>query len=272
MMEKSPFLWNDLPEQYSDAVRSQAFIGEELIHTIDFKPTDLVLDAGCGVGNLTLEIARKVPEGSITGMDISQGRIDQCKELFRKEKIFNARFYTGSIEEMTEEEEYTIIFSNSVFQWVTDLNRAMDHFHRALRPGGLMAIQFPRLFGDHPMIFYPEKAIRELRLEEYFIDWSFPACVPSKEELMHAMERAGFTGILIREDETAFSFPTAQKLFDHFKNVGYVRYVQRLPEEYKEAFLQKILQDIEEDYTKNKTQRCRRWFVYGRKKEGTATL
>ena len=272
MMEKSPFLWNDLPEQYSDAVRSQAFIGEELIHTIDFKPTDLVLDAGCGVGNLTLEIARKVPEGSITGMDISQGRIDQCKELFRKEKIFNARFYTGSIEEMTEEEEYTSIFSNSVFQWVTDLNRAMDHFHRALRPGGLMAIQFPRLFGDHPMIFYPKKAIRELRLEEYFIDWSFPACVPSKEELMHAMERAGFTGILIREDETEFSFPTAQKLFDHFKNVGYVRYVQRLPEEYKEAFLQKILQDIEEDYTKNKTQRCRRWFVYGRKKEGTATL
>ena len=51
------------------------------------------------------------------------------------------------------------------------------------------------------------------------------------------------------------------------KIVGY-----ELPEEYKEAFLQKILQDIEEDYTKNKTQRCRRWFVYGRKKEGTATL
>ena len=93
-----------------------------------------------------------------------------------------------------------------------------------------------------------------------------------EEELKKAMERAGFSEILIREDETAFSFPTAQKLFDHFKNVGYVRYVQRLPEEYKEAFLQKILQDIEEDYTKNKTQRCRRWFVYGRKKEGTATL
>ena len=85
------------------------------------------------------------------------------------------------------------------------------------------------------------------------------------------MEQAGFSEILIREDETAFSFSTAQKLFDHFKNVGYARYVQRLPEEYREGFLQKILQDIEEDYTKNKTQRCRRWFAYGRKKEGTAT-
>ena len=265
------FSWNWLTEQYSDAVRSQAFIGEELIGTIGFKPEDRVLDAGCGVGNLTLDIARKVPEGSVTGMDISEGRIAQCRDLFRNEKIPNARFYVGSIEEMTEEEEYTIVFSNSVFQWVTDLDLALSSFHRALRTGGLAAIQFPRLFGDHPMIFYPEKAILELKLEEYFKDWTFPACVPSEGELKKAMERAGFSEILIREDETAFSFPTAQKLFDHFKNVGYARYTQRLPEEYEEAFLRKILQDIEEDYTKNKTQRCRRWFAYGRKKEGTAT-
>ena len=189
----------------------------------------------------------------------------------RDEKIPNARFYVGSIEEMTEEEEYTIVFSNSVFQWVTDLDLALSSFHRALRTGGLAAIQFPRLFGDHPMIFYPEKAIRELKLEEYFKDWTFPACVPSEGELKKAMERAGFSEILIREDETAFSFSTAQKLFDHFKNVGYVRYARRLPEEYREGFLQKILQDIEEDYTKNKTQRCKRWFAYGRKKEGAAT-
>ena len=108
-------------------------------------------------------------------------------------------------------------------------------------------------------------------LEEYFKDWTFPACVPSEGELKKAMERAGFSEILIREDETAFSFPAAQKLFDHFKSVGYARYAQRLPEDYKEVFLQKILQDIEEDYRKNKTQRCKRWFAYGRKKEGAAT-
>ena len=265
------FSWNRLPEQYSDAVRSQAFIGEELIGTIGFKPEDRVLDAGCGVGNLTLDIARKVPEGSVTGMDISEGRIAQCRDLFRNEKIPNARFYVGSIEEMTEEEEYTIVFSNSVFQWVTDLDRAMSNFHRALQDGGLAAIQFPRLFGDHPMIFYPEKAIRELKLEEFFKDWSFPACVPTEKKKKKAMEQAGFSEILIREDETSFSFPTAQKLFDHFKNVGYARYAQQLPEEYRETFLHKILQDIEEDYRKNKTQRCKRWFAYGRKKEGAAT-
>ena len=38
------FSWNRLPEQYSDAVRSQAFIGEELIGTIGFKPEDRVLE------------------------------------------------------------------------------------------------------------------------------------------------------------------------------------------------------------------------------------
>ena len=263
------FSWNRLPDQYSDAVRSQAFIGEELIRTIDFRPEDCVLDAGCGVGNLTLDIARKVPEGSITGMDISEERIAQCRDLFQKEKIPSAQFYAGRIEEMTEEEEYTIIFSNSVFQWVMDLDLAMSNFYRALRNGGLAAIQFPRLFGDHPMIFYPEKAIREMRLEKYFKDWTFPVCVPSEEELQKCMEHAGFTEILIREDETMFSFPTAQKLFNHFNNVGYARYVQRLPEDYQGAYLRKILQDIEEDYENYKSQRCKRWFAYGRKRERT---
>lgn len=264
-MAKDPFSWNELPAQYSDAVRSQAFIGQDLIQTIRFRPEDTVLDAGCGVGNLTLEIARKVPEGSVTGMDVSEDRIRQCEELFSSEKISNARFYVGSIENMTEQSEYSIIFSNSVFQWVTDLNRACRNFHEALRPDGLAAIQFPRLFGEHPMISFPERAIRKLALERYFAHWTFPACVPSKDEMEEALEMAGFREIRVSEDETAFSFPTAEKLYRHFKNVGYERFAARLPEELREPFLQKILQEIQEDYRKEKTQWCKRWFAYGKK-------
>lgn len=267
-MAKESFSWNGLPDRYSDNIRSQAFIGEELIQTISFRPDDDVLDAGCGVGNLTLAIARRVPEGSVTGMDISEKRLEECRELFSRESVPNARFYASRIEEMTEKDTYTVVFSNSVLQWISDMDLACRKFCECLKPGGLAALQFPRLNERHPMIAYPERAIRELQLEEYFEGWRFPACVPSEEEMKSAMQDAGFEDIRVGSDTTSFSFPTAEALFRHFNNVGYARYLSRVPEERKEEFLRKIRQDIEEDYREEKTQWCDRWFVYGRKPNG----
>ena len=73
------FSWNRLPEQYSDAVRSQAFIGEELIRTIDFKPEDRVLDAGCGEGYYTSALGKN-PSLQVYGFDIAREMIRLAAE------------------------------------------------------------------------------------------------------------------------------------------------------------------------------------------------
>lgn len=261
-MEKNPFSWNDIPNQYSNAIRSQAFIGEDLLDTISFHETDRVLDAGCGVGNLTLEIARRVPKGSVTGMDISPSRIGECEKLFQREQVNNGSFYDGRIEDLSEEESYNIIFTNAVLQWISSMDLAARNFYRALCPCGVLAIQFPLLNDRHPMMKFPHRAISRMGLEPCFEDFVFPSYVPTEEELRNVLEDAGFGNILIRPSTTTFSFPTPEKLFDHFKNVGYSRFADPLPEEQREAFLLQVLEEIKKDYDEHVPQYCDRYFAY----------
>lgn len=261
-MGNDSFAWNNVPGQYSNAIRSQASIGENLLETISFHDTDHVLDAGCGVGNLTLEIARKVPCGSVTGMDISQSRVEECKELFQKEQVNNGTFYVSKIEDITEADRYDIVFTNAVLQWISSMDTAAENFYRALRLGGTLAIQFPLLNDRHPMMKFPKRVISQMQMDHCFENYIFPSYVPTEEELKNTLTSAGFSNIQIRSSTTTFSFPTAEKLFHHFKNVGYSRFAEQLPEAEREEFYAHILQEIEKDYAKNEPQYCDRFFAY----------
>ena len=48
---------------------------------LDYKPTDRVLDIGCGPGTLESHLKNRV--GEICGLDISAGYVDQCREKFK---------------------------------------------------------------------------------------------------------------------------------------------------------------------------------------------
>lgn len=265
-MGNESFAWNNVPGQYSNAIRSQASIGEDLLETIVFRETDRVLDAGCGVGNLTLEIARRVPRGSVTGMDVSRSRVEECIELFQKEQINNGSFYVAKIEEITDTEQYDIVFTNAVLQWISSMDTAAANFYRALCSGGMLAMQFPLLNDRHPMMKFPKRAIAKMGLEERFEHYVFPSYVPAEEELRNSLASAGFEEIRIQPSTTAFSFPTAEKLFQHFKNVGYSRFAMELPEKDREAFYAQIREEIGKDYAENEPQYCDRFFAYAIKR------
>jgi len=70
------FQWD--AAQYKTTSNMQATYGHELLNIIRIKETDHVLDAGCGVGNLTLEIADKAKKGFVTGVDSSEAMIEKC--------------------------------------------------------------------------------------------------------------------------------------------------------------------------------------------------
>lgn len=36
------------------------------------KPNSKIIDVGCGIGTITRDLARRVPEGSVVGIDISE--------------------------------------------------------------------------------------------------------------------------------------------------------------------------------------------------------
>ena len=63
-------------------------LGEAALNKLDFSNQENVLDIGCGCGNTTFNIAKKIaPHGKVTGLDISEPMLKKAKES-AEEKSF----------------------------------------------------------------------------------------------------------------------------------------------------------------------------------------
>src|SRR3989338_7098077 len=90
---KKSDLWDaQYYKQHSDC---QFTRGVSLLEKLDLKGAEHVLDVGCGDGRITAEIAKRVPNGSVLGIDASAGMIEEAKKNFGSVK--NLSFQQANI-------------------------------------------------------------------------------------------------------------------------------------------------------------------------------
>lgn len=78
--------WN--AELYRERSTLQQTMAAEVLQSLDLTSSERVLDVGCGDGRITFEIARRVPQGSVVGVDASSNMI----ELASQKSGSNLRF------------------------------------------------------------------------------------------------------------------------------------------------------------------------------------
>ncbi len=54
-----------------NSVKLQKTMALELLNALSFKGNESILDVGCGDGKTTIEVAKKVPNGLVDGIDLS---------------------------------------------------------------------------------------------------------------------------------------------------------------------------------------------------------
>jgi trans-aconitate methyltransferase len=87
---KKDLHWNAADYAANSAV--QQTWARELIAQLQLRGDEHILDAGCGDGKVTAEIARAVPRGSATGIDASPQMIDFARKTFPPSAIPNLTF------------------------------------------------------------------------------------------------------------------------------------------------------------------------------------
>lgn len=103
-----------------------------------------VLDAGCGQGTITTDIAQAAFPGRVTGMDATPARLDQGRRLAEGREILNIGFVAGSACEMPfADHSFDVVFSHGLLEHLHNPGQAMKEFHRVLRPGGFIALCSP---------------------------------------------------------------------------------------------------------------------------------
>jgi trans-aconitate 2-methyltransferase len=119
--------------------RSRAFF--ELTSQIRTERPGLVVDLGCGPGQLTAYLASRWPEAEVRGIDSSAEMIAAAQQAAAGDG--RVQFSLGDLRDWQPERPVDVIVSNAVLQWVPEHEELLQRWAAALSPGGWLAFQLP---------------------------------------------------------------------------------------------------------------------------------
>ncbi|MFA5856713.1 MAG: class I SAM-dependent methyltransferase [Candidatus Pacearchaeota archaeon] len=99
------------------------------------------LDAGCGIGLYSFEIAKK--GYSVTGIDFDNEKIITAKDISKKSKI-NVDFKTGDITKMKYKNSFDLVLCSDVLEHINQDELALDNLISALKKEGNLILTIPR--------------------------------------------------------------------------------------------------------------------------------
>src|SRR4051794_4441079 len=93
-----------------------------------------VLDVGCGSGSITASIAELVGDtGSVTGIDTSAHLVDLAKEHYSS--LGNVQFEVVDILQYSPTEQFDIVSTARVLQWVANPKEILSKMVALVKPG-----------------------------------------------------------------------------------------------------------------------------------------
>jgi SAM-dependent methyltransferase len=102
-----------------------------------------ILDAGCGNGVFSLELAKRHPEAQVIGVELEPELVARANEIARRAGLTNLRFQQGDVTKLDFDEEFDLVVSVDNLEHVEDDVTAMTGLLRALRPGGRLVNHVP---------------------------------------------------------------------------------------------------------------------------------
>jgi len=112
----------------------------DFINAFEPQPGQRVLDVGSGPGFLSNAISDCVGQtGSVCGIDISKPLLDVAHSQI-KDRV-GVEFLLGDATKLPfPSDDFDVVVSTQVLEYVPEVNVALDEFHRVVRTGGMVAL------------------------------------------------------------------------------------------------------------------------------------
>jgi trans-aconitate 2-methyltransferase len=228
--------WN--ASEYARISTLQAAMAEEVLASLDLKGNERVLDVGCGNGKTTAEIAGRVPQGAVVGVDASADMIAFAAAHGALHP--NLQFAVADARHLPYRHEFDLVVSFNALHWIPDQDHALRSIRAGMKGTGLAQLRLvPK--GERKSL---EDVLEETRLSSrwssYFQSFRDPYLHLTPEQYAELAKQNGFEVRRIQVGAKAWDFQ-ARAAFMAFGGVTFVEWAQHLPESDRLGFATDVL-------------------------------
>jgi SAM-dependent methyltransferase len=103
-----------------------------------------VLDCGCGPGTITMDLAERVGDGRVVGVDLSESQVELATRAAAARGLGNVSFRQANAYALPfPDESFDAVFSHALLEHLAEPVRAIEQFRRVLKPGGWLGVCTP---------------------------------------------------------------------------------------------------------------------------------
>lgn len=166
--EESIYCWNEILTPKWIRFR-HLLSGNGKLHSdialprLSLRPGARVLDFGCGFGENSLELGRKVgPSGEVLGLDCTEAFLEIAEREREQAGLANVQYKLGDAQvHPLPVAHYDLAFARFGVMFFDSPVRALRNVQRALKPGGTLALLVWRSLADNPAWGAAKSVVRE---------------------------------------------------------------------------------------------------------------
>jgi trans-aconitate 2-methyltransferase len=258
--------------------------GRQVLEWRKWHGNEIVMDAGCGSGLLTKQLAKKVPRGKVYAVDIDSNMVRQARKNLQF--FGNVEVIESSFTNIRLPQRLDVIFSNSALHWVKDHRNAFQIFWDMLKPmnsnsnrdtnnrdptinnnntidsdTGQLLIRCGG-YGNLQQIIKLLERIRQLdQFKAYFPNWKQSWYFANPDDTDRLLKEIGYVNRRVYSNRDCIILPNRRIYTRFIKTVVAKPYLERLStdidDKLKNAFLELFLEEVKKHSNKLKTG----WFL-----------
>jgi SAM-dependent methyltransferase len=138
-----------------------------LLDGLSLQPGMSCLDVGCGGGDVTVELARRVgPTGHVLGIDVDETTLEVAREEAKERGIGNVEFTAADIRAQARLPEFDLVYARFLLTHLEDPGSVIEVLRDLVRPEGVLAAEDIDFSGAYT---YPESDAYR-RYHELYLD------------------------------------------------------------------------------------------------------
>jgi trans-aconitate 2-methyltransferase len=225
---------------YNRVSALQQWVAEKSLGRLPVVGDERVLDLGCGDGKITIEIVRRLPRGSVVGVDASHAMIAFAARKFPLTTYPNLAFLVADASQLPFADQFDLVVSFNCLHWVRDQAAALRSIRAALVATGRAHLRFVSRGERKALEDVIEDTRRAPQWSAYFTDYSPPYLHLTPDAYRALVEDSGLRVERLEVQQEKWDFES-RDAFTRFAQATFVEWTRLVPPDRHGAFIDEVL-------------------------------